>query len=72
VKTPFRWVFVRQLHEEQLTRLPSTTLTALLPVDDSEIRYARPALVPSPRAQALRRAETRQAASPRHFSEHAP
>ena len=62
VKTPSRWVFVRQLDEEQMTRLPRTTLTALLPVDDSEIRYAHQALEPSPRVQALSHAETRRAA----------
>lgn len=62
VKTPARWVFVRQLNEEQMTRLPRTTLTALLPIDDSEIHYAHPALEPSPRVQALGRAETRQVA----------
>lgn len=63
VKTPTRWVFVRQLDEEQMTRLPRTTLTALLPIDDSEIRYAHPVLEPSPRVQALGRAQTRQAAA---------
>jgi hypothetical protein len=63
VKTPTRWVFVRQLDEEQMTRLPPSTLTTLLKVDDSEIRYAHPALEPSPRVQALRAAETRQARS---------
>jgi hypothetical protein len=62
VKTPARWVFVRQLDEEQMTRLPRTTLTALLPIDDSEIHYAHPALEPSPRVQALSRAEARQLA----------
>jgi hypothetical protein len=62
VKTPTRWVFVRQLDEEQMTRLPRTTLTALLPVDDSEIHYAHPSLEPSPRVQALACAETRQTA----------
>lgn len=63
VKTPARWVFVRQLDEEQMTRLPRTTLTALLPIDDSEIHYAHPVLEPSPRVQALARAESRQAAT---------
>ena len=63
VKTPTRWVFVRQLDEEQMTRLPPGTLTDLLKVDDSEIRYAHPALEPSPRVQALRAAETLQARS---------
>jgi hypothetical protein len=63
VKTPTRWVFVRQLDEEQMTRLPPSTLTNLLKVDDSEIRYAHPALEPSPRVQALRDAETLQARS---------
>lgn len=63
VKTPTRWVFVRQLDEEQMTRLPPSTLTNLLKVDDSEIRYAHPALEPSPRVQALRAAETLQARS---------
>ncbi len=61
VKTPNGWVFVRQLDEEQMTRLPASTLTALLPVDDSDIRYAHPALEPSPRVQAMRNGETRQA-----------
>lgn len=62
VKTPERWVFVRQLDEEQMTRLPRTTLTALLPIDDCEIRYAHPALEPSPRMQAMGRVDTQQAA----------
>lgn len=61
VKTPKGWVFVRQLDEEQMTRLPATTLTWLLPLDDGETRYAHPALEPSPRVQAQRRSETRQA-----------
>ena len=60
IKTPTRWVFVRQLDEEQMTRLPPGTLTNLLKADDSEIHYAHPALEPSPRVQALRAAETRQ------------
>jgi len=63
VKTPTRWVFVRQLDEEQMTRLLPSTLTTLLKIDDSEIRYAHPALEPSPRVQALRAAEVRQARS---------
>jgi hypothetical protein len=63
VKTPERWVFVRQLDEEQMTRLPRTTLTALLPVDDSDIHYAHPALEPSPRVQGGGRAEPQQAAA---------
>ena len=63
IKTPTRWVFVRQLDEEQMTRLPPSTLTTLLKVDDSEIHYAHPALEPSPRVQALRAAEARQARS---------
>ena len=63
VKSPKGWVFVRQLDEEQMTRLPASTLTALLLVDDSEIRYAHPALEPSPRGQALRDSEIRQAAA---------
>jgi hypothetical protein len=48
VKTPNDWVFVRQLDEEQMTHLPAGTLFALLKEDDSEIRYAHPALEPSP------------------------
>jgi hypothetical protein len=63
VKTPARWVFVRQLDEEQMTRLPPSTLTALLKADDSETRYAHPALEPSPRVQALRAAERPVAAA---------
>lgn len=61
VKTPKGWVFVRRLDEEQMTRLPASTLTALLHDDDGEFRYAHPALEPSPRVQAQRDAETRQA-----------
>jgi hypothetical protein len=57
IKTPLGWTFVRQLDDEQLARLPSSTLTSLLEPDDSEIRYAHPALEPSPRVQALRVAE---------------
>ena len=63
VKTPTRWVFVRQLDEEQMTRLPPSTLTNLLKADDSEIRYAHPALEPSPRVRALRAGDTREATS---------
>src|SRR5688572_5608120 len=44
VKTPNGWLFVRQLDEQQMTRLPAGTLFALLKEDDSEIRYAHPAL----------------------------
>lgn len=61
VKTPTRWVFVRQLDEEQMARLPASTLTALLLADDGETRYAHPALEPSPRMQAQRNSESRQA-----------
>jgi len=61
VKTPMGWKFVRQLDEEQMARLPPSTLTSLLTPDDSEIRYAHPALEPSPRVQALRAAEVRLA-----------
>jgi hypothetical protein len=61
VKLPNGWVFVRQLDEEQMTRLPASTLTALLPADDGDMRYAHPALEPSPRVQAMRNSETRQA-----------
>jgi hypothetical protein len=56
VKTPLGWKFVRQLDAEQMARLPATTLTSLLPVDDGEVRYAHPALEPSPRVQAARAA----------------
>ena len=61
VKTPDHWVFVRQLDEEQMARLPATTLTALLPAEAPEIRYAHPALEDSPRVLALRVAQTRVA-----------
>ena len=47
VKTPNGWVFVRQLDEQQMTRLPAGTLFTLLKEYDSEIRYAHPALEPS-------------------------
>jgi hypothetical protein len=63
VKTPTRWVFVGQLDEQQMTRLPPGTLTTLLKVDDTEIHYTHPALEPSPRVRALRAAETRRAGS---------
>ena len=63
VKTPTGWVFVRQLDEEQMSRLPAGTLTALLAPDDGEMRYAHPALEPSPRVQALRAATTRLASN---------
>lgn len=61
VKTPDRWVFVRQLDEEQMTRLPASTLTALLPPQTPEIHYAHPALEESPRMLAQRTAQTRVA-----------
>lgn len=53
VKTPNGWVFVRQLDEQQMTRLPAGTLFALLKEDDSEIRYAHPALEPHHRIKSL-------------------
>ncbi|MBX3605211.1 MAG: hypothetical protein KF788_08065 [Piscinibacter sp.] len=59
VKAPDRWVFVRQLDEEQMTRLPATTLTALLPPEQPEIRWAHPAMEESPRMLALRTTQTR-------------
>lgn len=61
VKTPGRWVFVRQLDAEQMGRLPASTLTALLPAEDQEIRWAHPALEDSPRTLALRQGATRLA-----------
>jgi hypothetical protein len=61
VKTPDRWVFVRQLDEQQMTRLHPTTLTALLPPQAPEIHYAHPALEESPRLFAKRTAQTRVA-----------
>jgi hypothetical protein len=61
VKTPLGWKFVRQLDEEQMTRLPRTTLTSLLPADDGGVRFAHPALEPSPRMLA-------QHAADRHFA----
>lgn len=65
VKTPAGWTFVRQLDEAQMTRLHPTTLTALLPPEQPEIRYAHPALELSPRMVALRAGGTRVAAQPR-------
>jgi hypothetical protein len=47
VKTPRGWRFVRQLDEEQMTRLPPTTLTSLLPPDDTDVRLAQP-VIPLP------------------------
>lgn len=61
VKTPERWVFVRQLDAGQLSRLPASTLTALLPPQAPEIRWAHPALEESPRVLALRTAPTQMA-----------
>ena len=55
VKTPAKgWVFVRQLDEAQMDRLPPSTLTALLPREAEEIRWAHPALALSPRMLASR------------------
>jgi hypothetical protein len=61
VKTPTGWTFVRQLDEAQMTRLHPTTLTALLPPEQPEIRYAHPALELSPRMVALRAADQKMA-----------
>lgn len=61
VKTPQRWVFVRQLDAEQMSRLPASTLTALLPPEQQEIQWAHPALEESPRVLALRQGQTRLA-----------
>lgn len=61
VKTPQRWVFVRQLDARQMDRLPPSTLTALLPPQAPEIRWAHPALEESPRAPAQCTAATRVA-----------
>ena len=59
VKTPLGWTFVRQLDEEQMTRLPASTLTSLLPPQPADIHYAHPALELSPRVLALRTADPR-------------
>jgi hypothetical protein len=41
VKTPQRWVFVRQLSDEQLDNLPATTLVSLLSAEElGETRLA--------------------------------
>ena len=64
VKTPARWVFVRQLDAEQLARLPASTLTALLPSEAPEIQWAHPALQESPRLLALRSQQLRLAGTP--------
>ena len=63
VKTPIGWRFVRQLDDEQMSRLPASTLTALLPTEQPEILYAHPALEPSPRMLALRATDRRLASS---------
>lgn len=64
VKTPAKgWVFVRQLDDAQMDRLHPTTLTALLPREAEEIRWAHPALEMSPRMLAHRQG-TRVAAQP--------
>lgn len=50
VKVPTKgWIFVRQLDEAQMTRLPARTLTRLLPPEQPEIELDHPALHPSPR-----------------------
>ena len=64
VKTPMGWTFVRQLDEAQMDHLHPTTLTALVPAEQPEIRYAHPAMEPSPRVMALRAGGTRVAANP--------
>ncbi len=47
VKTPARWVFVRQLDAEQMARLHPTVLVSLLPAEEAGVtRYA--ALSPAP------------------------
>ncbi|HSW04835.1 hypothetical protein [Aquabacterium sp.] len=61
VKTPVGWRFVRKLDDEQMTRLPASTLTALLPPEQPEIQYAHPAMELSPRMLALRAVERRLA-----------
>ena len=61
VKTPNGWRFVRKLDEEQMARLPASTLTALLPPEQPEILYAHPALEPSPRMLAMRALDRRLA-----------
>ncbi len=61
VKTPDRWVFVRQLDAEQMSRLPASTLTTLLPPEAVEIRWAHPALEASPRTLAQDTTGTRVA-----------
>lgn len=63
VKTPQRWVFVRQLDAGQMGRLPESTLTALLPPQAQEIRWAHPAMEASPRTLAQRTTSTRVAAA---------
>jgi hypothetical protein len=64
VKTPVKgWVFVRQLDAAQMDRLHPTTLTALLPREAEEIRWAHPALEMSPRLMAMRQG-TQVAAQP--------
>ena len=62
VKAPSGWVFVRQLDEEHMTRLPASTLLTLLKEDDGAARHAQPALERSLRAQGLCNAEPPQAA----------
>lgn len=64
VKTPVKgWVFVRQLDQAQMDNLDPTTLTALLPLETEEIRWAHPALELSPRMLAMRQG-TRLAGQP--------
>jgi hypothetical protein len=52
VKMPAGWKFVGKLEGDQLRNLPASTLTSLLPSEESEIHYAHPAVKTAPRGKA--------------------
>jgi hypothetical protein len=52
IKMPAGWKFVGKLESDQLRNLPASTLTSLLPTEETEIHYAHPAVKQAPRSKA--------------------